>query len=52
MGNYIIICNIMLNIKRKRVNMFDKNVMKKAIQNSFFSVEFVKADKTKRKMTW
>ena len=51
MGKYIIICKIMLNIKRKRVNMFDKNVMKEAIQNSFFSVEFEKADKTKRKMT-
>ena len=51
MGKYITIYNIMLNIKRKRVNMFDKNVMKKAIQNSFFSVEFVKANKQKRKMT-
>ena len=51
MGKYITICNIMLNIKRKRVNMFDKNVMKKAIQNKFFYVEYVKANKQKRKMT-
>ena len=51
MGKYITIYNIMLNIKGKRVNMFDKNVMKKAIRNSFFSVEFVKANKQKRKMT-
>jgi hypothetical protein len=51
MGKYITIYNIMLNIKESELNMFDKNVMKKAIQNSFFSVEFVKADKTIRKMT-
>mgnify|MGYP005989791205 FL=1 len=41
----------MLNIKESELNMFDKNIMKKAIQNSFFSVEFEKADKTRRKMT-
>ena len=31
--------------------MFNKSILKKAIQNKFFYVEFVKADKTKRKMT-
>ena len=31
--------------------MFKKEILKKAIQNKFFYVEFVKADKTKRKMT-
>ena len=31
--------------------MFNNSILKKAIQNKFFYVEFVKADKTKRKMT-
>ena len=30
--------------------MFNKSILKKAIQNKFFYVEFVKADKTKRKL--
>ena len=41
---------MLIIFNNKREKMFKKDILKKAINNKLFSVEFIKADSSKRRM--